>query len=326
MALEGKAGKLSRKLRDSDKKLNTIGRQAKRLKGKIRKQSQLLNELKNKKATTLERLGHQKTALRRNIVAQQKIQMGMNTSPLDSSDIGRKQRLEFWLKHLNKEHQNLIQQLKLSQEELTATEQNYQARLAESENSKSDLDGQKKELDKARRQQKALVKKLKNQKKKYHNKKQSLLQDQTRLKTLLEKLRFAEKHPDFSQDGKVSFRKLKGKLPWPIEGSAKKKRFSSGVSLDAKPGTRVRAITHGRVVFADWMKGYGLLIVIDHGEGYMSLYGQNETLFTKTGDWVEPGTVLASSGQSRSDNPSGIYFEIRKKAGALDPLKWCRAR
>jgi len=96
-----------------------------------------------------------------------------------------------------------------------------------------------------------------------------------------------------------------------------------GWVLDAAPGTEVRNIAYGRIAFADWLRGYGLLMIIDHGNGFMSLYGYNETLLSKVGDWVESGDVIAIVG----NNPGveqGLYFELRKDGKAVDPAAWLK--
>ena len=94
--------------------------------------------------------------------------------------------------------------------------------------------------------------------------------------------------------------------------------------IGAHQGSQVRAISHGRVAFADWLRGFGLLIIIDHGDGYMSLYGHNQSLNMETGDWVEAGEVIATAGNSGGRQKSGLYFEIRHNGKPVNPMRWCR--
>ena len=91
-------------------------------------------------------------------------------------------------------------------------------------------------------------------------------------------------------------------------------------------GAEVRAVAGGRVAFAEWMPGYGLLMIIDHGDGYMSLYGNNQTLYHSVGTWIEPGALIARVGDSGGQSDSGLYFEIRHQGDPLDPIVWCSAR
>ena len=97
-----------------------------------------------------------------------------------------------------------------------------------------------------------------------------------------------------------------------------------GLSYAPNPGNPVRAIHAGRVVFADWLRGSGLLVVLDHAQGYMSLYGHNEALTVSGGDWIDAGEVLARSGINSSDRNAGLYFEIRHNGEPQDPTAWLR--
>ena len=95
-----------------------------------------------------------------------------------------------------------------------------------------------------------------------------------------------------------------------------------GMSYAPDPGSQVRAIHPGQVVFADWLRGSGLLVVLDHGDGYMSLYGHNEALAVNIGSWVDAGEVLATSGTNSSDPSIGLYFEIRRNGEPQNPAAW----
>jgi len=133
---------------------------------------------------------------------------------------------------------------------------------------------------------------------------------------------------------KGDFDTLKGQLPWPVKGRLTNKFGSAraegaesiwdGVLINAGEGTEIRAVTSGKVVFSDWLRGYGLLIIIDHGKGYMTLYAFNQSLYRQVGEWVDVGEVIASVGQSGGRSHSGLYFGIRNKGKPVDPLEWCR--
>ncbi|MEM6604130.1 MAG: peptidoglycan DD-metalloendopeptidase family protein [Pseudomonadota bacterium] len=128
-----------------------------------------------------------------------------------------------------------------------------------------------------------------------------------------------------------SFEAAKGAMPWPVEGrlvhrfgnprNQGKMRWQ-GVSLQAEAGSTVSAVHHGRVVFADWLRGSGLLLVLDHGEGFMSLYAHNDSLLREVGDWVEVGSAIATVGSSGGQDQASLYFEIRKDGEPTDPLAW----
>ncbi len=125
----------------------------------------------------------------------------------------------------------------------------------------------------------------------------------------------------------------RGELPWPLTGARIVTRFGAvggeggkaqdGVLIAVSEGSEVRAIHHGRVVYADWMRGYGQLIIIDHDEGYMSLYGHNQTLLKEAGEWVADGEVIALSGASGGRKTAALYFAIRHASQPQNPEEWC---
>lgn len=139
-----------------------------------------------------------------------------------------------------------------------------------------------------------------------------------------------ERLPDRSGDDSP-FRQLKGRLALPVRGELGN-RFGSprsdsgliwkGLFIASKAGEEVRAIAAGRVVFADWLRGFGNLLIIDHGDGYMSLYGNNETLYKQVGDALRGGETVAAVGNSGGNADSGLYFEIRHQGRPFDPLSW----
>ena len=99
-----------------------------------------------------------------------------------------------------------------------------------------------------------------------------------------------------------------------------------GMLVGTERGARVRAPFAGRVVYADWLPGMGLMLVLDHGQGYMSLYGHNEELFRKVGDRVESGDVIASVGDSGGHNTPALYFEVRRGREPVNPEQWLQRR
>lgn len=160
-----------------------------------------------------------------------------------------------------------------------------------------------------------------------------LQRDARALEKLVEELRRAiEEFPELAEQ---PFAKIKGKLPWPVTGSLLA-RFGElraggplkwqGLVIGAQRGTQVRAPYYGRVVYSDWLPGLGLLIVLDHGSGYMSLYGNNEQLYRRVGERVAPGDVLSAVGDAAGIGKPGLYLEIRKGRQVLDPAAWLMRR
>jgi len=130
-----------------------------------------------------------------------------------------------------------------------------------------------------------------------------------------------------------AFGAARGKLPWPVDGRLLA-RFGDtrgdertrwdGVMIGAAAGTAVRAVHGGRVVFADWLRGAGLLVILDHGDGYLSLYGHNQTLLKSAGDVVKAGEAISTVGTSGGQDTPALYFAIRQQGRATDPAQWCR--
>ncbi len=129
----------------------------------------------------------------------------------------------------------------------------------------------------------------------------------------------------------LAFDRLKGSLRLPVRGELAN-RFGAprsgrgplwkGLFIRSPQGQEVRAVASGRVVYADWMRGFGNLLIIDHGQGYLSIYGNNESVLKSVGDEIHTGDVVATVGASGGNTESGLYFEIRHEGKAFDPLKW----
>ena len=159
-----------------------------------------------------------------------------------------------------------------------------------------------------------------------------LSQDRARLEKLLKEVQAAIINIPAPKDTRP-FRKMQHQLPWPLTGQnrvrhtygseqIRGKLKRNGMVLIANEGQDVKAIHSGRVVFADWLRGYGVLLILDHGGGYMSLYGYNQAVLKEPGDWIHAGEVIATAGSSGGQSSSGLYFEIRQKGEPLDPLVW----
>jgi septal ring factor EnvC (AmiA/AmiB activator) len=139
---------------------------------------------------------------------------------------------------------------------------------------------------------------------------------------------------DFPVDSTRSFEQMRGKLPWPVQGRVtahyQEQHASStpgmrwnGDMIEAARGAKVRAAYFGRVVYADWLQGLGLLLIIGHSGGYMTLYGHAEVLYKSVGDWVAPGDVIAAMSDANGAAPQ-LYFEIREGRKTVDPKLWLK--
>jgi len=154
---------------------------------------------------------------------------------------------------------------------------------------------------------------------------------QAALEKLLHELRTAMER--FPVEGNDAFMRLRGKLAWPVNGQLVA-RFGDaraggvrwdGVLVATERGTPVRAVCDGRVIYADWLPGLGLLAIVDHGDGYLSLYGHNDKLFKAVGEHVAAGDTIAAAGDSGGSPRPELYFEIRKAGRPVDPRPWFKA-
>ena len=264
---------------------------------------------------------------------------------LNKQDPALSGRMMIYFNYINKERLKKLADLEAAVQRL---DQLDKQKKTETEFLERDLEQKKSEqtaLDEARKKRNELLVQIGND---FSSNEQQLNQlqiNEDRLKSLMATLPITEEElaADAEQTKELSpamenppelkadFSTLKGSLPWPVRGRLAQKFGSprtegvwDGVLIDAPEGMEIKAVTQGKVVYAEWMRGYGLLIIVDHGHGYMTLYAFNQSLYKKMGDTVEAGDVIASVGQSGGRSQSGLYFGIRKKGVPIDPLEWCR--
>jgi septal ring factor EnvC (AmiA/AmiB activator) len=206
----------------------------------------------------------------------------------------------------------------------------------------SEQKSQQQELQEKQRERERTLNNISQQLRSQRREIHRLQQDENRLAHLVEKISqmlaqpkskslfHNDKLPDSRFDGKP-FAELKGKLAFPVKGEVSN-RFGAlrpdstvlwkGIQIKAGSGQAVKVVASGRVVFADWLRGFGNLLIVDHGKGYMSLYGNNETLYKRVGDELRGGDTISTVGNSGGNEDSGLYFELRLESKPLDPLKW----
>jgi len=133
--------------------------------------------------------------------------------------------------------------------------------------------------------------------------------------------------------GRKQIRKMKGRLPWPLKGkivasfgsrSTPNRPRLAGVELAPYGSHEVRAIAAGQVRYADWFGGYGLMMIVDHGDGILSVYAHNNALYWQVGDWIDQGERLATAGNTGWSSKVRLYFELRDQGRAVNPKRWCR--
>jgi septal ring factor EnvC (AmiA/AmiB activator) len=227
-------------------------------------------------------------------------------------------------KHIDQYREILAELKELEPAIVTAT--------GELENKNQTLDKQQTKLIKAKKTRELAVSNLLASIASKDGKLKQMQQDQQELKRLLEAIEKAVVNLKMPENYK-SFSAAKGSMPWPISGRASHRFGNSrnsgkmrwqGVTIPAKPGLKISAIHHGRVVYADWLRGSGLLLIIDHGDDYMSLYAHNQSLMAEVGEWVNAGSTIATVGSSGGQDSAALYFEVRHKGKPVNPASWCR--
>lgn len=327
---EGESRQLSKALRDSEVKIGKLARQIQAL---DRQLSGLGNHAVNleSKRDALRKELKVRAALIEKQVAQQ-YQMGNQArlqlllSQKDPEQVDRQIR---YFDFVNEALKRDMQAFRTKLADLTGTERELTATEKQMVQKRAALKKEVAELRSSRAQRKQTLAGLRKLISSDSAKLKQLQLDQKRLQALLKEIEKSLNFASIVTD--KAFRTLKGKLPWPLKGRVKQ-GFGSvrnnirydGVWISAKESAPVKAVHHGRVVFADWLRGYGLVLIVDHGSGYMSLYGYNQSLLHDIGDWVSAGEVIATAGNSGGRDSDGLYFAIRYKGKPSNPRRWLK--
>ena len=215
-------------------------------------------------------------------------------------------------------YQSLQQKLADTANELAQTAQAEQSSLAD--------------LRKTRKARRAVIRRLDRDIARKHSRAERLKRDAQRLSNLVDSVNKDLANVPTRMLDDVNFGRLRGRLPWPVAGQLINRygtRRAGGdltweaVRIAAPTGTAVHAIAYGRVAYAGWLPYYGLVLMIDHGDGYLTVYGHNETIYKQVGDWVRPGDLVATVGASGGQKKPTLYFQIRYKGKTLNPQRWC---
>ncbi len=247
---------------------------------------------------------------------------------LNQRDPARAGRVFAYYGYFGRARAEQLDRIRAQIAEFEALQQQLEAedgRLAELEDERRRELGQ---LEAARSERSAVLLRVQNEARSRVASLERLRREQAALEKLLRELRRAlERFPSDSRD---PFARLRGKLAWPVAGRLVA-RFGEtragglkwdGVLIAAERGTPVRAVYHGRIIYADWLAGLGLLVIVDHGGGFMSLYGHNDALFRRVGERVTAGDTVAEVGDSGGRPRPELYFGIRRSARPVDPRPW----
>lgn len=305
--------KLGQEIRRNEQELSQVQTNLTQL----RTQTRQLEQKKKQQKETLEQLIKAYYLTSRNNNLPQIIQGG---------EAEKNDRISQYFQHLATARSEAIKALMDTQTELAQKER----QLSEEENRQSTLLANKKakrdDLVKTQSQRKGTLNQIQGNIRNNKSKLAELRRNENRLKAEIAKA--AKRHVS-PMNGLASSR---GKLPWPLKGSVLHNYGTSqsgqitwkGIVINAKQGEAVKAVHSGKIVFAEWLRGYGLVILIDHGKGDMTLYGYNQTLLKKDGDVVSKGETIALAGNTGGQSRASLYFEIRRNSQAQNPRRWLK--
>ena len=321
-----KLAELAEQQRAADKKLNGLQQQERRLTGSMAEQQALLGRL-----------------LYRQYLGGKQEYLKLLLSGHDPNQVSRD--LQYY-KYIARSRATWLAALRDDFATLNAVSTATREQHAELKSLRAEQTAQKKALEKEQHARQRVLGKMSQQLRQQRREINRLQRDENRLAQLVDKLTKIlaqpktgslfrnDNLPDNRFDGSP-FDQLKGRLTLPVKGEVTN-QFGAprpdstvlwkGLFLRTSSGQAVKAVAAGQVVFADWLRGFGNLLIIDHGKGYMSLYGNNETLYKQVGDMLHGGDVVAAVGNSGGNENSGLYFELRHESKPLDPMKWLAAK
>ncbi len=249
-----------------------------------------------------------------------------------SEDVAQLMRRWRYIKELAGHDHKMLNSYKETIKNLAEQESRLKTLHAELKKSEEKIQANEKAIAEKKRGKEILLSSVRKEKSSYEKMLKELKEASNRL---MEIIRRSEEAEAYAAKG---FHNLKGRLPWPVKGrvvipyGAQKDPqfntpvFRNGIHIKADDNTSAKAVHGGKVVFADWFKGYGKLVIISHGEGYHTLYANLAEIFYKVGDIIKGQQAIGRVGESGTLNAPGLYFEVRYKGRPLDPMQWLKKR
>lgn len=342
-SVQGTRSNLQKELEKSEQQVNELEKKAESIKKELEQQNRELQNLKQERSQLETKRDAQQTQISEQLVAAYKLGQQSDIKLLLNQESPDKvSRLMSYHGYFVVAQQQKIETYRQTIARIDAIAPDIEKKNQQLAEMQSQLDKQKVALSSAHKERQLALNKVNSQIK---NKQQELTQlneDRQKLQVLLSRVTRsiassgAQKSPDYVPlpKGGEKFSVRRGKLPWPTKGRMLHRFGSSriagqlnwnGAYIGAEPGSKIIAVHHGRVVFADYFGGHGLLIIIDHGEGFLSLYAHNQSLLKKAGDPVTAGESIAIVGNSGGQSQLGVYFEIRRDGKPIDPSTWLAA-
>lgn len=328
---QAKRQKLLQQLQSSELNISNISLQLKQINQQLQKQEKKLGDLIQKKSALEAQFHAQREASAKAIAnAYQMGQLQTLKILLNQQDPAEFSRMLSYYQYLLKARHQILQNIQTTMAELNQTQNAIETTQADLRKQKRDLQINQNQWNEKLKQREKIMMQLEQTMTSNQQKLSQLIEERNHLSQTIERLQKAALTRPFksTQPSKTS-----GKYYWPTQGRIvsdfgdvieNSELRANGVVISAPQGQNVYAIASGKVVYSAWMAGYGLLLIIDHGNGYMTIYGRNNAVFVKKGQTVSAGQTIASVGDSGGFNQPGLYFAVRYNGKPLNPAGMCQ--
>ncbi len=332
---QNKASKseLYQQLKNQSKAISKFNRELRQLDQQLKQQTSQLDELKQQQHQQQKSHAKQFKALSKQLRSAY-----INAQPnylkvlLNQHDPASLSRASVYFDYFHQARQQQLMNISSTLQLLTSNQQQLLAAQQHQQQLYEQRQQQQQALQKSNQQRLATVNQLETKMNAQGSRISALREEEQSLQTLLKSISLQKKSkPAPQKPDDFKFASRKGSLIWPIKGKVIARYGSSrnlgkltwqGIMIQAPAGNNVRSSATGHVVFSDWLRGFGLLLIIDHGDQYMTLYGNNQTLLKEVGDTVSANELIALSGDKGIRQHTGLYFEVRHKGSPTNPTKW----
>ncbi|MEX0604887.1 MAG: peptidoglycan DD-metalloendopeptidase family protein [Marinobacter sp.] len=324
---------LEQELVATERSINQLTRERRSLETRARQQKEKLDELQIQASELLSTLDRQRESLKKQIRAAwmegdaPAVKVLLNE--IDPQTIARTMT---YYEYLSSDAIQRLEDFNATLKKLNATQKSTRATQVELTQLQAQLAERQSQLTDRKQQRERTLTALKSDISSRESERASLEADRSRLEDLLREVEEAIARIPSPNESKP-FKALKAKLPWPARGKvnhrfgdslAQGKLKYNGILITTGKESDIAAVHYGRVVFANWLRGFGLMTIVDHGDGYMSLYGHSSSLLKSPGDWVDAGEAIAVAGRSGGTDEASVYFEIRYKGKPQNPQTWLK--
>ncbi len=330
----GRRDTVREEVRDLERRIGELLRTLRDLDARVRADDRKLGQLRDRARHERQNLGLHKATLERQVRAAYMMgQQEYSKMLLNQQDPASVARVLTYYQYLNRARTERINTIKSSLTRLNALEDEIREHNRALTTLRQDQQQKKETLQTARARRSGLLVSLNRQVRGQTQEIERLHADEKRLGRLLNELNSVL--PDAPLPRGARLADMRGRLPLPTKGRVVARYGEQmnighlkwrGLFIAGREGQDVISVSRGRVAYADWLRGFGLLLILDHGDGYMTLYGHNQSLLKEVGDWVDAGAVIASLGSTGDAPQPGLYFEIRYRGEPRDPMIWCKTR